>query len=92
MRDDLEALEAELIEKFKRLDLATKQRLMAPVEDVTQVDIHTEQLQKQADMLHDELLRRHGLIFVSDQAREEHENDTISCRSPTPAMRILDGR
>lgn len=35
MRDDLEALEAELIEKFKRLDLATKQRLMAQVEDVT---------------------------------------------------------
>lgn len=80
MRDDLEALEAELIEKFKRLDLATKQRLMAQVEDVTQVAIHSEQLQKQADMLHDELLRRHGLMSVSDivnEVREEHENDLI---------------
>ena len=35
MLNDLQALEEELIEKFKKLDLATKQQLIAQVEDVT---------------------------------------------------------
>ena len=35
MLNDLQALEEELIEKFKKLDLATKQQLIAQVEDVS---------------------------------------------------------
>lgn len=35
MLNDLQSLEEALIEKFKQLDLATKQRLIAQVEDVS---------------------------------------------------------
>ena len=83
MLDNLQALEDELVEKFKRLDLVTKQRLLAQVDDAPQLLSDFEVWMENAKALQNELLAKYGeghFMPVEDmvrEVREERDNELL---------------
>jgi len=71
----MDALEQELIIRFIKLDLETKQRVLNLVHKSD-----FEELMESAKALQNELLEQHGEMSVVDmvnEVRQEHENDLI---------------
>jgi len=78
------ALEQELIDRFAKLDLETKQRLLAQIESESQAS-EFEQLMQEMDEFREGLLVKYGsghFVSVADmvrEVREEHEDDLMGC-------------
>lgn len=78
MLNDLQTLEEELIEKFKQLDLATKQRLIAQVEDVSASQSDFEIWLKKVEAFEKRLAPKVPFLDAVEavrQIREESDDD-----------------
>ncbi|MCU0481012.1 MAG: hypothetical protein MUE54_07345 [Anaerolineae bacterium] len=75
----MDALEQELIIRFIKLDLATKQQVLA-LADKPHESSDFDELMRMSKALQDELLEQHGEMSVVDmvnEVRQEHEDDLI---------------